>query len=162
MKTSIRLIAVLLLAAVLCGCTNGLPKQTIVCNELSITLPGSFLDFSEESSVDGLAFNYATQTVGVCATFENRETLTAIVKDIDAHRYAELFLQTNGIDSVLLEVDGIPQFSYESTDQKTMTYLCGVFASEENFWVVQAYCESKDFAAHEAEMWEYIKTVKIR
>ncbi len=163
MKTSFRLLALLLLIAVLlCGCSEVLPEQTIVCKELTITLPGTFMDYSKDSAAAGLAFNYANQEIGVCATFEDKATLVALVPDIDANRYAELFLQTNGIDSLLLTADGIPQFSYEVTTDTTMRYLCGVFASEENFWVVQAYCASDAFEANREDMWSYIQTVKVQ
>ena len=151
-------LVLLLVAALLCGCSQKQKEKHINCNDLYLILPFDFSDFSEEGAKEGLAFNYADTQIGVCGMFENKETLQAFVPDMDALTYAQVFAETNGLTDVPQTVDGIPTFTYAVGGY---TYLCGVFESEENFWVVQAYCQEKDFDANREQMWKYISSVDV-
>ncbi len=154
-------ILLLLTASLLCGC-GVVTEQTVTCGELQLTIPTTFIDWSADSAADGLAFNYAGSKVGICGTFEDKATLLELVPDIDAKTYADLFVQTNGLTSPVELVDGIPRFSYTVEGDPSATYLCGVFESESNFWVVQAYCEIDDYEDCKAEMWKYILTATMK
>ena len=145
---------VLVLAALLCGCNSA--RQEIVCNELQIDLPAAFIDFSEEGAKEGLAFNYADTEIGVCGSFEEKTYLQQYFPDIDPAMYAKLFLESNGIASQVETADAIPRFTYSTGGY---TYLCGVFESGENYWVVQSYCKTEDFPANKETMWGYIASV---
>lgn len=146
----------LLIALLLCGCSSAPKQQEIVCGELTLTLPTTFTDFSVEGAKEGLAFNYADVDIGICGSYEEKTYLVQYVPDISPQKYAELFLQTNGISSQVEFADGIPGFTYSAAGY---TYLCGVFESAENFWVVQSYCKTEDFPANEETMWGYIASV---
>ena len=148
----------LLISVLLIGCGSAPAEQEIVCNDLTLVLPATFADFSENGVKEGLAFNYADVDVGVCGSFEGKSYLVQYIPDITPEKYAELFLQTNSMASQVEVVDTIPRFTYNAAGY---TYLCGVFESDENFWVVQAYCKQDDYSAHEADMWNYICSVSV-
>lgn len=159
MSRSLKLLLVLLLVAtLLCGCSSKQKEKHINCNDLYLTLPFGFSDFSEDGAKEGLAFNYADTQIGVCGMFESKETLMAYMPEMDALIYAQVFAETNGLQDVPETVDGIPSFTYTVGGY---TYLCGVFESDENFWVVQSYCQEKDFEANRDQMWEYICSVDV-
>lgn len=152
------LLLLLLTAALLCGCSAAPKEQEILCNELTLMLPPGFVDFSEDGAEEGLAFNYADVDMGICGSFEEKAYLAQYIPDIDPEKYAQLFLQTNGMDAAVETKDGIPCFTYTAADY---TYLCGVFESNENFWVIQAYCASGDYAAKADAMWNCITSVTV-
>ena len=165
MKKRITLIvSLILVVSLLCGC-GALAAQTvdktITCNELSMVLTAAFTDFSEESAADGLAFNYASDKIGVCGIYEDKAYLQEFLPDIDVQTYTELFLESNNVAEPIEVVDGITRFSYSVDGDPSYTYLCGVFESGTNFWVVQAYCESDDYASCQEDMWKYICSVSV-
>lgn len=161
MKTVQVFTALLLVFSLLCGCAALQPEQNITCGELTMTLPGSFADWSEDAAAEGLAFNYASDAVGVCGTFEDKTYLQSYIPGLDAQGYAELFVESNGLNSTVDVVDGIPSFTYTTAGSPSLRYLCGVFESGENFWVVQAYCASVDFEDAKGDMWTYITSITI-
>lgn len=158
---SLKVLVVLLLAVCLLAGCGTQPDQTVTCGELSITLPGSFQDWSQDPASAGLSFSYADETKGVCGVFESKEYLQAYIPGLDAQRYAELFVESNSLASSVEMTDGIPTFSYTAEGDPAIRYLCGVFESGENFWVVQAYCASEDFEESKEEMWRYITSVQV-
>lgn len=155
-----KVLAVLLALCLLAGC-GAQPNQTVTCGELSIQLPASFTDWSEDPVSAGLSFSYADEDTGVCGVFESKEYLQAYIPGLDAQGYAELFVESNGLSSGVILTDGIPTFSYTSQGEPAIRYLCGVFESGENFWVVQAYCAAENFEASKAQLWEYITSVTV-
>lgn len=148
-------------ASLLLGCGSLTGEQTVTCNELQLTIPGSFEDWSSDSVEEGIAFNYAGRKIGICGIFEDKAYLQEFLPDIDTQSYAELFVETNALISQVGTVDGIVTFEYTVSGDPSATYLCGVFESQENFWVIQAYCEADDFADCKADMWSYIRTVTV-
>lgn len=156
---SLKVLAVLLVLCLLAGC-GVQPDQTVTCGELTITLPASFADWSEDPASAGLSFSYADKTVGVCGVFESKEYLQSYFPGLDAQGYGELFVESNGLASSVEVTDGIPTFTYTADGTPAIRYLCGVFESGENFWVVQAYCAAEDFEEYKDEMWDYITSVK--
>lgn len=148
----------LLIPTLLLGCASAPQKQEVVCKDLTLVLPASFTDFSEEGAKEGLAFNYADVDIGVCGSFEGKSYLEQYITDITPQKYAELFIQTNGMTSQVEFADGTPRFTYSAAGY---TYLCGVFESAENFWVVQAYCQANAYEDNAEEMWNYICSVSV-
>ena len=113
-------------------------------------------------SSDEAAFVYGYENIVVMATWEDAATLEAYVPGLDALQYAQLFVQTNQLDSDVTEQDGIPVFTYTVTGEDTsLTYLCGVFQSEARFWVVQVYCPASQFAECQEQMHAILSSVTI-
>ena len=157
-RTGKRLLILVLTACLLCGCSSAPQEQKVVCNGLTLTLPASFTDFSQDGYEEGLAFNYADVDMGICGSFEEKTYLEQYIPDISAEKYAQLFLQTNHVDAAVEDKDGIPTFRYIVDGY---TYLCGVFQAETGFWVIQAYCPEEDYESGADDMWRYIQSVTV-
>jgi len=157
----LRLLPLLLALCLLWGCGTDEEMQTITCNDLKISLPQTFQDLSQAHYAEGVAFTFGTENMGICGTWEDKTALGAYFPDIDVRQYAELFVRTNHLSSVVDIVDGIPCFTYTVTGETTVQYLCGIFETESNFWVVQAYSSPEDFEALYDQMWEYIASVQV-
>ena len=156
------LLALVLGILLLGGCAKILPEQTIVCDELSITLPGHFLDMSDEDFAQEFEMVYGITNLAVCVLKEPVADLIAFFPDMSAEEYAQLAVDTYGLDATVEVIDGIPSFTYEAqAGEKEFAYLVGVFKSETNYWMVQCYCNSADYAQKQSQMWEYITSVNI-
>ena len=129
-----RLLSGLLVAALsLClwGCAAGMPEQTVVCGELTITLPGNFLDLSDQHYDKDLIMVFGYKDVVVSASRESAPELKSQIPDIDAGKYAQLVIETNGIDAQIETKNGIPTFTYTMGEgENAFTYLAAVFVSE--------------------------------
>jgi len=156
------LLTLVLGTLLLAGCAKILPEQTIVCDELSITLPGNFLDMSDEEFAQEFEMVYGITNLAVCVIKEPVADLISIFPDMNAEEYAQLAVDTYGLDATVEVIDGIPSFTYEAqASEMEFTYLVGIFKSETNFWMVQCYCNRAEYAQKQSQMWEYITSVKI-
>ena len=154
-------ILALSLAFLLWGCSAA-PEQTVVCGELTISLPASFMDFSDQHYDKDLTMVFGYQDVIVSASRESAPELKAQIPGLDAYEYARLVIQTNGVDAQVQEKDGIPTFSYTmGSGDEAFTYLAAVCVSEKYFWLVQCFCPADTFSQHHQSMWKYLSTVKI-
>lgn len=161
-KPGLLLLVLLLTVSLLWGCSGKDAQQTVTCQELTLTLPGSYLDLSESVSSDAAAFVYGHESIVVMATYEDAAMLEAYLPGLDALQYAQLFVQTNQLDSQVTEQDGIPTFTYTVAGEDTsLTYLCGVFQSDARFWVVQVYCPAPLFTKCQEQMQQILSSVKI-
>lgn len=163
MKKPLAVLVVLVcIIGILCGCDSVLPDQTVTCEELTITLPGHYIDLSGEDYAAGLALLYGFNDTAITAIKEDKASLQALIPDMDAQQYAELFVASNSLLDTVEVVDGIPTFQYcLDAGDTSVTYLCGVFESDSNFWVIQAYCPTTGFAESQEALWGYITTVTI-
>ena len=153
----------LILTVTLLGCGTLMPEQTVICGELTVTLPASFVDLSDQSYAQGLQMVFGSESVIISASKESRAELEAYLPGIDAAEYARLAIQSNGLDAQVQTKDGIPTFTYTmGSGENSFTYLAAVFASEKNFWLVQCYCPAGEYALHKQAMWNYISAVQIR
>ena len=155
------LIALLLMVSLLTGCSSD-ALQTVTCKELTVSLPSSYIDLSQETYTVGLEFLYGDEITCIQGTREERENLQKYFPDIDAVQYAQLCMQTHSLPGELEILDTIPCFTYTAeSGHVSITYLCGVFETETHFWLVQAYCESEVFEENKADMWNIIASVTI-
>ena len=151
-----------LLTVLLCGCNGALPDQTVVCGDLAITLPGHFMDLSDEEFAREFEMVYGFQDEAVFVLKEPAAELTPYYPEIDTEEYAHLAVESYGLDSTVEIVDSIPTFTYSAQAQDMgFTYMVGVFQSETDFWMVQCYCNTEDYAEKQSQMWDCIKSVRI-
>ena len=155
--------AVLALCLLFCGCSVRQNEQTVACGELTLTLPASYIDLSDQDYAKGFPLVYGFENEAVLALNEGRATLEAYYPDINAEKYAMLFVETNGIDSQVGKLGELVTFTYTANAGGTdLTYLCGVFMSEENFWCVQFYCPSADFENSQAKFMSYLQKIQVQ
>ena len=161
-RTGAFLLVLVLAASLLTGCPGKEDAQTVTCNELSLTLPGSFEDLSQTVSSNELSLLYGSGTTVVMVT---RETVASLEKDfpqLDAGQYAQLFVRSNNLPGKVTLEEGIPTFTYTAgTGENAMTYLCGFYRSETHFWVVQAYCPTKEFDTNRDSLWSILFSVTV-
>ena len=154
-------ILALSLALLLWGCSAA-PEQTVVCGELTITLPATFMDLSDQHYDKDLTMVFGYQDVIVSASRESAAQLRSQIPGIDAQEYANLVVRSNGIDAQVQIKDDIPTFTYTMGEgENAFTYLAAVFVSDKHFWLVQCFCPADTFAQHHQSMWKYLTTVKI-
>ena len=167
MKQIAKISLLLVLAlSLLVGCNNTLdkivPPQSVTCEDITLTLPGYFIDFGDEDWAEGFPFVYGFNETAVLGVKDSVDTMDAAFPNLDAKGYAEMFIEFNELDSTIQEVDGVVTFSYTAeSDGMNFTYLCGAYKGETNFWVVQCYCETKNLADYQTDFMDILKSVKV-
>ena len=157
------LCAVLALCLLLCGCQTSEKVQTVTCGELTLTLPASYMDLSDQDYAKGFAMVYGFENEAVLAISESLSPLNEYYPDINAEKYAMLFVETNGLSSQVGKLGELVTFTYTADVNETeLTYLCGVYMSEENFWCVQFYCPTPDFENNQARFMEYLQKIQVQ
>ena len=162
MKKSIKVIvALLLVCALFAGC-GVLCDQERTCEDLTITIPGHFLDMSDQDYAKGMNFLYGFNDIAVVGIRETKESLAFYDADLTLEEYGALVMQGNGLDGDMELKEGLYTFEYEASNAgQTFTYLGAVFEGEEAFWIVQAYCLSDEYEQHQADMMKWLKSVKV-
>lgn len=151
-----------LILALLCGCSALMPEQTVICGELTLVLPADFMDLSDRNYGEELVMVFGRDDVIISASKESATELKARIPGLDAWEYARLVVQTNELSVQPEEKDGIPTFTYSmGTGEEAFTYLAAVFATEKNFWLVQAFCPADRFSANENQMWKYLQAITV-
>lgn len=166
MKRFTAVVALLLAVCLLAGCSDALnkvvPPQEITVEDLTLSLPGYFINWSKEDWAAGFPFVYGFDSSAVLGVKESVSTLEASLSEVSARKYADLFLEYNGLDSTVSEADGLITFSYTANAQETeITYLCGVFKGSTHFWVIQCYCASADYGKFQADFLQILKSVRV-
>ena len=146
-------LTILLLSA--CG------AKTQTYGDLRIQLPGEFVDLSGESFAADFDFLYQGQGVAVAGIRESRLAVETAYGPLDAQKYAALSMKLHGIAGEPSLKDGIWHFSYSAlSNTQQVTYLCAVYETAENLWLVQAYCPAEHYDAD--TMWQYVCSVDLR
>jgi hypothetical protein len=167
MKKFIAIILCLTLSlGVFCGCESVLndvvPPQTVTVDDMTMTLPGYFINWSKEDWAKDFPFVYGFNSSAVLGVKEEIASLEASFPGLTAKDYADLFVEYNGLTSTVTEEDGLVTFSYTATSDGTIiTYKCGVLKGQKNFWVIQCYCAQSDLSQFEADFIEILKSVKV-
>ena len=164
MRTSARVLcAILALCLLFSGCSGEPREKNVTCGELVLTLPASYVDLSDQDYASGFSFVYGQGDEAVLAISENRAALENYYPEINAEKYAMLFVETNQYDSQVGKLGELVTFTHTQTVENTsLTYLCGVFMSEENFWCVQFYCPTEKFAENQAEFMGYLQKIQVQ
>jgi len=167
MKKLIAVILCLTLSlGIFCGCESVLdevvPPQTVTVDDITMTLPGYFINWSNEDWAKDFPFVYGFNSSAVLGVKEDIATLEASIPNLTAKDYADLFVEYNGLTSTITEENGLVTFSYTASSGSTqITYLCAGYKGATNFWVIQCYCESGEFSKFEADFISLLKSVQV-
>ena len=167
MKKLISLCLVLvLLASVLSGCVFSqlLGDKELTFDDLTITVPGMYLDMVSIADNPDLAFLYGFNDTAVLGIQESvsdvQSSFGTTVRS--ARDYADLYISVNKLSSTVVEKDGLVTFTYTADiDGQSFTYLSAVFANAEHFWLVQTYCYTENFEKNEVDFMECLKSIKV-
>jgi len=167
MKKLISLCLVLvLLASVLSGCVFSqlLGDKELTFDDLTITVPGMYLDMVSIADNPDLAFLYGFNDTAVLGIQESVSDVQGSFGTTvrSARDYADLYISVNKLSSTVVEKDGLVTFTYTADiDGQSFTYLSAVFANAEHFWLVQTYCYTENFEKNEADFMECLKSIKV-
>ena len=166
MKTKI--IAVLLLVCVLLvGCDvskilENLPEKEYSCGDISITLPGNFIDYSGKDEAKDKEFLFASSEIGITGIRENKKELYEMFGRMDTEGYAELISEINELDATAAQKDGFWHYTYEEeNDGDKYTYLNVFHETSTDYWNIQVHCKSDLYTKNAETMWKYATTIKI-
>lgn len=156
MKTQIRLIALLaVLCLIFCGCAK--EDQVVTVQELTITVPGDYIDCSMEDYAASYTMVYGSKTGAVMALKELRSTFAEYgMENMSVMEYAELLKEGYQLDTALVESNGMVSFTFENQGN---TYLAGAFATEDAFWLIQAGCPSGNFNSQKETLQKILNSV---
>ena len=153
--------AVLIALSVLAGCQKPVKDQTVVCQDLTLTLPGNYVNQINEPFAEDLDLLYSHGTEAVLAFKQERAALETVFPELNAESFAEMFIQKAGLEIAVELHDDLVTFTYTAeADGTGVTYLTGVYMTEKNFWVVQFYCPSADFSGRQADFLRYLSKIR--
>jgi hypothetical protein len=155
------LAAAMLLA--LTGCPlGGAAEKTFTREGLTITLTD---EFTEKDDIQGQTVYF--EAVRYIATalkeeFHMLEDVGIEASGMSLDEYAELVVELNGFNTSVVKKDGLTTFNYEaSVGGQDFTYFATVHKGADAFWLIQFFCETKNYASFESKFIEWAKSVKV-
>ncbi len=151
MKKTVARILAALLAAVMLVSLVSCGSKTYEEDGFSITLNGFV-----RQELEGYVATYGKigGDYAVLVSNEDHVTYEALGYGIMSPReYAEYFVETNELDSEIVEQDGQVTFEYTASgDKKEYNYLVYIFSGKDAYWVVQFAALLKDFEGLRPQM----------
>lgn len=159
MKNTVKIVAVfLLLTCLFCGCEMG--DRTLICQDLSISLPVYFADLSGSDNAEGLDFFYMSANMGITGNVIQKNEISEDAQNFTVKDFISLMQQGNGHTGSVTQRGEIITYQYTTdVDGELFTYLVAGFDVEDHIWVVQCYCKQDEFQDSESAMWSYLETV---
>ncbi len=148
----IALIALCLLMAVslLTGCGDSYPEgKTITFADMQLTLPGDFMDLSQEGIDADADFLYGRRSLIVKGAAEDKSKLQKMTLE----EYTALVISGNKLQASPVSNGKGYVFSYEkAVGEEMYTYVTATFEGKDNFWLFQFYCPTKDLQENQPEI----------
>lgn len=143
------LLCLLVALCLLTGCANGYPEGIkIECKDLILTIPGDFIDLSEEGIGDG-EFLYGRNRLIFTGLAEDKSTLQEMTLDT----YTSYVITGNELTCTPTVWGSGYLFSYEATvGNVPYTYTVATAEGTDNFWILQFYCPSEDLSENQPEI----------
>lgn len=146
-------------ALLLCpGC--GERTAVFEADGLSISLTS---DYREEEQENMTAYYESSMAAVMIQKYSFAEVSGAgLSTDISTVDYAELIIQSGGLDSVVTEEDGVAYFEYVSeVDSVSFSYLACVYKGGDAFWLVQFSSISDIYDEMKSEFLTFAESVVI-
>lgn len=160
MKIQKLVLILLALCILFCGC--GVSDKTVSVDKLSVTLPGNYADYSNESFASYYTFTYGYQDVAVMGLKEEFSMFREYGLDPTLGEYLDLVISANGITQPATEDNGLHTFSFSSeVDGVMYTYLAAVYEGSDAFWLVQAGCQSQNYEKNQALFRQILHSVTV-
>ena len=147
-----------LLCLCLCGCAAKAVAPTHSFGDLSIQIPETYINLSDEEFAQGLAFVFGLDPIALNGMREEKATFEAYGLELDLERYGDFLMMSNQVDADLSKKDGVLYFTYTSEE---FTYVVSLWETEEAFWTVQAYCPTADYSNAKSDIWNILKSVTV-
>ena len=140
----------LLVLCLLTGCSDNYPEGlTFTCRDLTVTLPGDFIDLSGDGIAKDADFLYGRKTLIVMGLSEKKADL----KEMTLEEYTAYVIQGNQLTCTPQRSGDGFLFSYETpVEGDAYTYVIATFEGHTNFWILQFYCPTANFSENKPEI----------
>ena len=161
MKKCLRIAALLLAMCLLAGCGASAATKSYTCRDVTMEIPGSMRDVSNNSDYANFTFALDSRKVAI---FGLNETFSEypVLEEYDTLGYAELVISSYSLASTAQERTG-KGYHYvvytADTDMGEFTYVAGIFRNDAGFWMIQICGPSAQY--NEATYLGYLDTVKL-
>ena len=131
-------------------------EVTFCYNGASVTLPNSFEDYTLLPLAADYTFLYGNSMVGLCGIEELKDEIDPSVTSLETY----VSYRANLVGGQAVQQDGLWTLSYEDqTQNEAQMMVCVFHETERGYWIIQSYCPSDVFENHQADMWNYVKSV---
>ena len=133
------LLAVCLLAG--CAATKAPEAMQVSCQDIVFTVPGDFLNLSDEDYAKDTEFMYGRGTLVFTGMAERKDSLI----DMDLQQYTGYVISTNGVQATAEKSGNGYRFSYEKqVGDDLYAYVVQTFEGPSSFWIFQFYCPKEN------------------
>jgi len=151
--------AICWILAIICllgGCSSPEDKS-VICQDLTFTLPTVFLNLSEEAYAKDADFLYGRDKLAVMGLAEKK----SVLKKMTLEEYTGYVISGNKLSCTPVKTQAGYQFTYETAvDGVRYTYTSATVETAEHFWIVQCYCPSGDAAGYRDMMEEILGSLR--
>ena len=139
----------LLITGFLTGCGNDPQGTTVAYQDLTITLPGDFVELSKQTVAKDADFLYGRKTLVVMGLSEQK----AMLKQMTLEEYTGYVIKGNALSCEPESSGSGYVFTYDAPIGNTSyTYVIATFEGSTNFWILQFYCPTANFNENKAEI----------
>ena len=141
-------VCLLVLVCLLGGCTDPVGRA-VTHKDLTLILPGDFLDLSGETAADGADFLYGRYTLVFKGLAESKSNL----RDMTLTEYTAYVISCNQLSCAPAPFGDGYLFTYEANVGDTVySYTVATYEARENFWILQFYCPKDTLAENQPEI----------
>ena len=145
-------VCVLVLMCLLSGCTDRDQYPTginLSFQDISLTLPGDFVDLSGEKYVEDAVFMYGRKSLVVMGLSEKKDSLKAKT----LVEYTDSVIRGNGLSCTAIQSGDGYLFTHEKPlGGTTYTYTIATYEGTTNFWILQFYGPTESLQENQPEI----------
>ena len=126
-----------------CASNDNFPAgENITCKDIAFTVPGDFLDLSEESYAGDADFMFGKDTLIFTGLAEHKDTF---LEKMTLEQYTGYVISGNKLDCAAETYGSGYRFSYEKqSGDKVLSYVVATYEGPSCFWIFQFYCPKGD------------------
>ncbi len=152
-----RLFAILATVLLILGTLSGCSREVFTCGDLQMDMPREFVQLTQSTDGENRDFLYGRDTLIVKGMAEKKSGL----KKMTLEEYTDLMITGNELECSATVAGNGYRFVYQAkVGEGSYTYFSGTFEGKENFWSIQCYCPSEDFAMYLSDMEALLNSVK--
>lgn len=149
-RFALAFVSIMVVLCLLGGCADGYPEgQTLTFADMQITLPGDFIDLSQEEYSADADFLYGWKTLIVKGLAEKKADL----QEMSLEEYTWLVIAGNDLQCTPERFGNGYRFTYTSmVGDAEYTYVTAAIEGDTNFWLFQFYCPSANIEENRTEI----------